>query len=40
MVLSNVEIIKEKNEGNIIIHPFISNNVQINSVDVTLGPYY
>jgi dCTP deaminase len=39
-VLSDLEIIKEKDMKNIIIHPFESKNLSNSSYDVTLGPWY
>jgi dCTP deaminase len=39
MALSNKEIFNEL-EGNIIIEPFISDQLGSNSYDVTLGPFY
>jgi dCTP deaminase len=39
-VLSDKEIIEEKNNGNIVITPFNKKNVGNCSYDVTLGPWY
>lgn len=40
MALSNTEILEELTLGNIIIDPLDESNIQTNSVDVRLGPYF
>jgi dCTP deaminase len=40
MALSNKRILEEKKKGDIIIDPFLPNNLATSSYDVTLGPYY
>ena len=39
-VLSNLDIVKERNNGNVIIEPFNDHQLSNCSYDVTLGPYY
>ncbi len=38
--LSDRAILKHKEKGNIIIEPFVEENLSTSSYDVTLGPYY
>jgi len=40
MALSDKKIIKERNEGNIVIEPFNEKNLSTASYDVTLGRYF
>ncbi len=40
MALSNKKIIEEIKNGNIIIEPFIKNNLSTSSYDLTLGEYF
>ena len=40
MALSDKKILEEKKKGNIIITPFVSDNLNTSSYDVTLGEYF
>jgi len=39
-ILSNKEILSRYNAGEVIVYPFVEENVKTSSVDVTLGEYY
>lgn len=40
MALSDAHILEEKKQGNIIIYPFLADNLNTSSYDVTLGEWY